>query len=195
MACGESPGGSLGKQTRLLAQCFRESSKRWSHAAAAVAVQSHLGFDAQRDRRRLGRGSLLTGSGGGDGSGWNLGRKTTIGAERLVDLSPLPFAPRISPEDAPDGPLREFSELIRQRQRTIAAEIYVEHLTYEDLEELLRFFESELGLSLVETCSVLRERMRKALPSLQAECAKEAGLDDRQIGGPLASHISKSDGE
>ena len=113
-------------------------------------------------------------------------------AERLVDLVPPPLAPRFTPEDMPDGLLRKFGELIRQRQRTIAAETYVEHLTYEDLEELGRFFESAVGLSLVKTCSVLRERMRKALPSIQTECAKEAGIDV-QTGGPLATHIGKSD--
>src|SRR5687768_17089252 len=117
-------------------------------------------------------------------------------AQTLAALSPSPFAPRVSRGDVPDGPLKHFLEVLRQRQSLIVAETYQEHLSQDEMRELVRFFQSELGLSFMKTCSVLRERMRKALPTLQAEAASDAGIDvnDRQMGRALMSHMSKSDG-
>jgi hypothetical protein len=115
-------------------------------------------------------------------------------AARLVELSPQPFSPRVYPEGALRQ-LEDFFELLRQRQKMILVETYVEHLTCEELAELVRFYESESGRSLVKTWSILDEKMRRVFPSLARETAKDAGFSGDDIGGVLRSYRDSPDND
>ena len=108
-------------------------------------------------------------------------------AARLTELCPQPFPARVSP-DVASSPLTELLELLQQRQQSIVAETYAEHLTGDELAALVRFYESELGRSYAKTWSIQVETMRKRFPSLAREAAKDLGLGDQEVAGALGSY-------
>lgn len=110
-------------------------------------------------------------------------------AAQLSELSPQPMSPRIGPTDAPDR-LNMLLRLLDERRKAIVVDTYVEHLSSEELAQLVRFYQSDLGRSLVRTWTILDERMRQAFPTLARDAAREAGLSDAEMSGPLNALVS-----
>jgi hypothetical protein len=83
-------------------------------------------------------------------------------AARLAQMVPPP-TPR--PSHVPAG-LYGFHDHLAERRRSVVADTYAERLTIEDLTELVRFFESDVGQAFLRTWPVFGEKMQGVYQSI-----------------------------
>jgi hypothetical protein len=99
-------------------------------------------------------------------------------AGRLAKLS-LPAM--TAPPGVGSELLRELLGAFAERRNGVAIDVYVERLSVDELSELVRFFESDVGQSFVQTFPIFEERMRALIQTLGTE-----RMSDEQ-GGRLGS--------
>src|SRR4051794_18686972 len=83
-------------------------------------------------------------------------------AAKLAQMIP-PSPPR--PAHVPMG-LFGFHDHLEERRRSAVADTYAERLTVDELSELVRFFESDLGQSFLQTWPVFADKMRRVIESI-----------------------------
>jgi len=81
------------------------------------------------------------------------------------------------PADAPvpSPSLRAFHAHLDERRRAAVAETYAERLTLDDLTELVRFFESHVGQSFLETWPVFGDTMRGVFQAINTAVKERPG--------------------
>ena len=68
-------------------------------------------------------------------------------------------------EDTPDA-IKEMRGRVHEKVREAAAELYVEHFSDEQLNAMLDFYGSELGQSIIETQSLIRDRISERMQDI-----------------------------
>ena len=68
----------------------------------------------------------------------------------------------------PSPAFRAFHDHLEELRRSAVAETYAERLTLDELSELVRFFESQVGQSFLQTWPVFGDKMRSVFQSINA---------------------------
>jgi hypothetical protein len=106
-----------------------------------------------------------SGEGGGRGKLTMTENDKSALAAKLAEMIP----PRLSrPADmpVPSPAFRGFHDHLEERRRLAIAETYAERLTVDELSELVRFFESRVGQSFLQTWPVFTEKMQGVFQSI-----------------------------
>lgn len=108
-------------------------------------------------------------------------------AERLAQLSLPAFARPPLPAGGSQL-FKKFLDGLDERRKSVAIDTYAERLTVDELDELVRFYESDAGQSFVETFRILDERMRELFQTLRIE-----RMTDEQSGHLGSATLSSAD--
>ncbi len=88
-------------------------------------------------------------------------------ARRLAQFSLPTFAQ--SPLASRSEPFKRLLDQLEERRKLVVIDTYVERLTVDELHELVRFYESDVGQSFVKTFPILEERTRELFETLGRE--------------------------